>query len=65
MSIKHNPPRQDRRKQGRAPVCSHAGVHTVGTRRPVILDPRNGSPFDAGNYGNASGANGPSQEAEE
>jgi hypothetical protein len=61
MSINHNPPRQDRRGLGRDPVRKHDGVHSVGTKRPVILDPRNGSPFDAGNYGNAPGANGPSQ----
>jgi hypothetical protein len=58
MSHKQNPPRQDRRGKGRAPVMPHAGKPSVGTRKPVINDPLNGRDFDGG-AGNAPGANGP------
>jgi hypothetical protein len=62
MSQYHNPPRQDRRGKGRAPVCKH-NEETVGTNRPepnrpTILDPKNGAPFGAGR-GGAPGAVGP------
>ena len=48
MSHKQNPPRQDRRTIGRSPVRDHAGKPSVGTRKPVINDPKNGRNYDGG-----------------
>lgn len=58
MSHLHNPPRQDRRGKGRAPVMRHDGQHSVGTKKPTILDPQNGSPWGEDGSGNAPGASG-------
>jgi hypothetical protein len=57
MSIKHNPPRQSVHR-GRSVVAKHDGQHSVGTKRPAILDPTNGRDYDGGS-GSAPGANGP------
>lgn len=59
MSHKHNPPRQDRRGKGRNVVMPHDGQHSVGTKKPTILDPQNGSPWGEDGSGNAPGASGP------
>jgi len=63
MSIKHSPPRQDRRGKGRAPIMRHDGQHSVGTKKPpVIRDRKNGQDFDGGAgpaAGSAPGSNGP------
>jgi hypothetical protein len=62
MSHKHNPPRQDRRNIGRAPVRDHAGKpsvgHSVGSKKATINDPRNGAPYGEGS-GSMPGASAP------
>jgi len=37
----------------------HDGQHSVGTKKPTILDPQNGSPWGEDGSGNAPGSNGP------
>lgn len=61
MSHKQYPnPRQDRRGKGRAVVMPHAGQHSVGMRKPTILDPTNGNTFSGiSGSGAAPGANSP------
>lgn len=64
MSHKSKPkPMQDRRGIGRLPVRDHAGIPSVGTRKPpVINDPLNGRDFDGGEgpaAGSGPGSNGP------
>ena len=64
MSMKHQIPRQDRRRVGRAPVRNHAGNPSVGTETPphnpaTILDPQNGRGVDVSGGMRAPGALGP------
>jgi hypothetical protein len=62
MSQNHKPaPRQDRRGIGRSVVKPHAGQHSVGTKKPTILDEDNGDPFGDDGSGSAPGANGPAE----
>ncbi|MCU1340538.1 MAG: hypothetical protein JWO19_6119 [Bryobacterales bacterium] len=60
MSINHQVPRQDRRGVGRSPVKPHDGQKSVGTNKPTILDPTNGSTFSGqAGAGGAPGSSGP------